>query len=107
MVEHSTADREVPGSNPGVPFFVIIVHIILFFSFNIEKLLKSKLNDESSDNEQNAINEEHNLDPTINGKTVAVEVNKQSSKTSGYSHDQKYNAIFLLCVIPLVFYQVP
>ena len=23
MVEHSTADREVPGSNPGVPFYFI------------------------------------------------------------------------------------
>ena len=27
MVEHSTADREVPGSNPGAPLQV------LFFSF--------------------------------------------------------------------------
>ena len=27
MVEHSTADREVPGSNPGAPFHI-------FFSFS-------------------------------------------------------------------------
>ena len=24
VVEHSTADREVPGSNPGVPSFFVV-----------------------------------------------------------------------------------
>ena len=30
VVEHSTADREVPGSNPGAPFFNFKFFIILF-----------------------------------------------------------------------------
>ena len=29
MVEHSTADREVPGSNPGVPFYFIYMQVII------------------------------------------------------------------------------
>ena len=31
MAEHSTADREVPGSNPGTPFFflIFVAHISL------------------------------------------------------------------------------
>ena len=31
MVEHSTADREVPGSNPGAPYFFL--HIPALFSY--------------------------------------------------------------------------
>ena len=30
VVEHSTADREVPGSNPGVPSFLLIKILIEF-----------------------------------------------------------------------------
>ena len=29
MVEHSTADREVPGSNPGVPFYFLHMQLII------------------------------------------------------------------------------
>ena len=29
MVEHSTADREVPGSNPGVPFYFPHMQVII------------------------------------------------------------------------------
>ena len=29
MVEHSTADREVPGSNPGVPFYFRHMQVII------------------------------------------------------------------------------
>ena len=29
MVEHSTADREVPGSNPGVRFYFLHMQVII------------------------------------------------------------------------------
>ena len=29
VVEHSTADREVPGSNPGVPFHFLHMQVII------------------------------------------------------------------------------
>ena len=29
MVEHSTADREVPGSNPGFPFHFLHMQVII------------------------------------------------------------------------------
>ena len=29
VVEHSTADREVPGSNPGVPFYFLHMQVII------------------------------------------------------------------------------
>ena len=29
MVEHSTADREVPGSNPGVRFYLSHMQVII------------------------------------------------------------------------------
>ena len=29
VVEHSTADREVPGSNPGVPFYFLHMQLII------------------------------------------------------------------------------
>ena len=32
MVEHSTADREVPGSNPGAPSFFILFFYFLFLT---------------------------------------------------------------------------
>ncbi len=36
MVEHSTADREVPGSNPGAPSNFFLVHkLIIFLTFSI------------------------------------------------------------------------
>ncbi len=36
MVEHSTADREVPGSNPGAPSNFFSVHkLIIFLTFSI------------------------------------------------------------------------
>ena len=36
MAEHSTADREVPGSNLGTPFFflIFVAHIILKLEHN-------------------------------------------------------------------------
>ena len=37
MVEHSTADREVPGSNPGVPFYFIYLHMQVIILLQIVK----------------------------------------------------------------------
>ena len=42
VVEHSTADREVPGSNPGAPFspfFFLIFHFIQFLKILITILV--------------------------------------------------------------------
>ena len=43
MVEHSTADREVPGSNPGVPstFFILKIKlwIMKFLDHEISQVL--------------------------------------------------------------------
>ena len=47
MVEHSTADREVPGSNPGAPFdllFIIIINYICYSKIsNLKICSKVKL----------------------------------------------------------------
>ena len=39
VVEHSTADREVPGSNPGVPYLNYYYKISLRFNNGIKKTL--------------------------------------------------------------------
>ena len=46
VVEHSTADREVPGSNPGVPYLFSNV-----FSSPPVKLCRTKLTTTSGSNE--------------------------------------------------------
>ena len=33
MVEHSTADRPVPGSNPGVPSFLLILNYFVIVNY--------------------------------------------------------------------------
>ena len=41
MVEHSTADREVPGSIPGAPFFSLILLFLNMLSFLNFVILKT------------------------------------------------------------------
>ena len=42
VVEHSTADREVPGSNPGAPLFFFFFFFFFFFSSNISYFNSSR-----------------------------------------------------------------
>ena len=42
MVEHSTADREVPGSNPGAPCYPIFV-ICYYFNYLLLDQLYAKV----------------------------------------------------------------
>ena len=41
VVEHSTADREVPGSNPGAPCFLFLVIIVFIFYLNFVMLFQA------------------------------------------------------------------
>ena len=39
MVEHSTADREVPGSNPGAPSFASSMNVTLSTTVQLDILV--------------------------------------------------------------------